>query len=80
VLQSNEERYRAIVENQVQFIDRYLPGGILTYVNNELARYVGMRPEDLIGKSFYPFLHKDDLEKLLAQLEAFNSGTTIYKS
>jgi len=80
VLQSNEERYRAIVENQVQFIDRYLPGGILTYVNNELARYVGMRPEDLIGKSFYPFLHKDDLEKLLAQLEALTPERPFIKA
>ncbi len=69
---SGEERYRAIVENQVQFVDRYLPGGKLTYVNKALAEYIGMRPEDLTGKSFYPFLHKDDLEDLIKGLDALS--------
>lgn len=77
---SSEEYYRAILEHQVQFVDRYLPGGILTYVNRALAEYVGMRPEDLIGKSFYPFLHKDDLAVLVSKLQDLTLEEPFVKS
>src|SRR5664279_4742334 len=80
VLQLNEKHFRAIVENQVQFVDRYLPGGILTYVNSALARYTGVPPEDLIGKSFFHFLHKDDLQELIRELEALTSEKPFVKT
>ena len=70
--QLTEERYRAIVENQVEFVNRYLRGGIMTYVNTALANYVGTRPEDLVGKSFYPFLNEDDCKALIKKLEALS--------
>lgn len=69
-LKTSEELYRAIVNSQTEFIDRFLPGGILTFVNEALCRYWKVRPSDLIGKSFYPFLHEDDLQALLAELAA----------
>lgn len=69
-LRESEERYQAIVNTQTEFVDRYLPGGILTFVNEALCRYWGIRPADLIGKSFYPFLQEDDLQVLLARLAA----------
>ena len=53
-LQASESRYRAIVDSQTEFVVRYLPGGILTFVNDTLCRYIGMRREDLLGKSYYP--------------------------
>ena len=79
-LQLNEEHFRAIVENQVQFVDRYLPGGILTYVNSALARYAGVSPENLIGKSFFPFVHKDDLQELVRDLEALTPEKPFVKT
>ncbi|HJV33679.1 PAS domain S-box protein [Geomonas sp.] len=69
-LRTSQARYRDIVENQTEFVDRYLPGGILTFVNNSLAKLTGHRPEDLLGKSFYPFLHEDDRAQVVAAIEA----------
>jgi len=69
-LRRSEEFYRAIIENQVEFVDRYLPGGILTYVNPALARYVGKRPEELVGTSFLPLMHEEDRAEILERLAA----------
>ncbi|HZV81508.1 MAG TPA: PAS domain S-box protein [Geobacteraceae bacterium] len=69
-LATSEERYRAIVNTQLDFVDRYLPGGILTFVNDALCRYAGMSREELLGKSFYDFIHKDDRQKQISSIEA----------
>lgn len=69
-LQSSEDRYRNIVESQVDYVDRYLPGGILTYVNESLARFTGMPQEELLGKSFYPFIHDEDRAATVSLIES----------
>jgi PAS domain S-box-containing protein len=69
-LRKSEERYRSIVENQTDFVDRYLPGGILTYVNQALIRFAGVKAEELLGKSFYPFIHENDRAEAVRQIES----------
>lgn len=69
-LAASQNRYQAIVNTQLEFVDRYLPGGILTFVNDSLCRYVGVPPEDLLGKSFYPFIHDGDREVMLRAIES----------
>lgn len=64
-LSASEERYRSIVDTNPDFIDRYLPGGILTYVNPVLVRFTGVDADDLLGKSYFPFIHEDDLQVLI---------------
>ena len=71
-LRKSEERYRAIVDNQVDFVNRYLPGGILTFVNDSLARYMRMKPEALIGKSFFPFIREDDRPDVIMAIESLS--------
>ena len=63
-------RYKYIVENLADFVDCHIPGGILTYVNNSLCVYCGMKAEELIGKSFYPFIHEEDRAKTIAAIES----------
>ena len=72
-LRNSEERYRAIVESQTEFVDRFLPGGILTYVNSAITTWVGMKAEKLIGKSFYPFIHEDDIDEVVGKIEALTA-------
>ena len=69
-LRVGEDFYRKIVESHPDFINRYLPGGIITYVNPALARFTGVSAEMLIGKSFYPFIHEDDREETIRQIES----------
>jgi diguanylate cyclase (GGDEF)-like protein/PAS domain S-box-containing protein len=70
--QASEHRYKAIVEHQAEFVCRYLPGGIVTFVNDTLCRYVQMRSEDLLGKSFFPFIHHEDRDAFIRQIEALD--------
>lgn len=71
-LRKSEERYRAIVEGQLEFVVRFLPGGIATYVNDAIAQWAGRRAEDLLGKSCYPFIHEADRDEVIRKLEALS--------
>jgi PAS domain S-box-containing protein len=71
-LRESESRYRAIVESQAEFVVRYQPGGIITFVNDTLCRYTNMRREDLLGRSYYPFMHPDDRDAFVRSIEALD--------
>jgi PAS domain S-box-containing protein len=58
-LRESETRYRAIVEDQLELIDRWLPDGTLTFVNQACADYVNTSPEKLLGMNFFDFLSED---------------------
>ncbi|HLT36258.1 MAG TPA: ATP-binding protein, partial [Enhygromyxa sp.] len=68
-LRRSEDRYRAIVEDQTDFIVRYRPDGVRTFVNYAYARFFGGRPEDFIGKSFLPLVAPEHMPAVLAKLE-----------
>ena len=69
-LRKSEERYRAIVENQTDFVGRFLPGGIVTYANEAMTKAFGVELEALLGNSFYPFIHEEDREAVIRKIES----------
>jgi two-component system, cell cycle sensor histidine kinase and response regulator CckA len=71
-LRQSEALYRSIVESQAEFVDRFLPGGILTYVNPALAKFTGFKAEDLLGSSFYPFIHEADRDDCVKLIESIS--------
>jgi PAS domain S-box-containing protein len=78
-LKASEARYRAIVEDQTEFICRFSPDGLLTFVNEAYCRYFGRKREDLIGRSLMQFIPQEnqaDLKKHLASLNQENPVTT----
>mgnify|MGYP001814342493 FL=1 len=76
-LRESEERYRGIVETQTELICRFLPDGTLTFVNDTICRFLGERSEELIGKSFYPYIHPDDRQKTRKNLESLSKENRI---
>ncbi|EEF60390.1 PAS/PAC sensor hybrid histidine kinase [Pedosphaera parvula Ellin514] len=60
----SEELFRAIVEDQNEFIVRWKPDGTLTFVNQAYSRFFNQSKEGLIGKSFYPFIPEEDREMI----------------
>ena len=70
VLYQSEQRYRDILAHQAVFVDRYLPGGVLTFVNDALARFTGLAPEQLLGKSFYDFIAEDQRAEVVRTIES----------
>ena len=61
ILEFNEARYRGIVEDQTDFITRFLPDGTLVFVNDAYARYLGKKKEDLLGMQHIPDLMNEDI-------------------
>jgi PAS domain S-box-containing protein len=78
-LQESEARYRAIVEDQMDFVCRYRPNGGLTFVNEAYCRYLGKRLEELINHSFLSFVPDEDrpaIEQRLTQLTPESPAVT----
>ena len=61
-LRESEERYRNVVEDQTEFICRFLPDGTHIFVNDAYCRYFGKKREEIIGHRFKPLIHPEDRE------------------
>jgi two-component system cell cycle sensor histidine kinase/response regulator CckA len=66
-LQQSEARYRAVVQDQAEFIVRWLPDGTRTFVNDAYVRYFGRPRESLIGTSFMPLITTEEERAAIAQ-------------
>ncbi len=60
-LEVKESRYRGIVEDQIDYVIRFLPDGTLSFVNTSYSRFLKMKPEDLLGTQFSDMIHPKDL-------------------
>ncbi|HVL38623.1 MAG TPA: PAS domain S-box protein, partial [Fimbriimonadaceae bacterium] len=76
----SEERYRAIVESQLEMVCRFRVDGTILFVNGAYARSRQTTPEALIGANFWEFIEPEDREgvrKLLDQLSPSNPQVSI---
>jgi PAS domain S-box-containing protein len=60
MLEESEQRYRNIVEDQTEFISRFLPDGTHVFVNEAYCRYFNKTRNELIGKKFIPPVPAED--------------------
>ncbi len=63
-LRHQEERYRAVVESQNEFITRFRPDMTHIFVNEAYCRYFGLSCEDIVGKKFFPNIPPEDQQKV----------------
>jgi PAS domain S-box-containing protein len=76
----SEERYRNVVEDQTEFICRFTPDGIITFVNDAYCRYFGLNKSAGIGSPHKVILPDEDAELMklhLASLTLENPTGTI---
>ncbi|MGV8080096.1 MAG: PAS domain S-box protein [Syntrophales bacterium] len=64
-----EEQYRLLIENSHDIIYTLTLDGILTYVSPSWTELLGHHPDLVIGKSFQPLIHPDDLDVCLQALQ-----------
>lgn len=67
-LRESEQRYRAVVNDQTEFIVRWKPDGVRTFVNDAYCRCFEERAEDMIGTSFFPLIKPADLKNVKERL------------
>ena len=76
----SEERYRNVVEDQTEFICRFTPDGIITFVNDAYCRYFGLKKSACIGSPHKVILPDEDaglMKQHLASLTLENPTGTI---
>ena len=74
-LEVSRARYLSIIEDQTEFICRYLPDGRLSFVNGAYSRYYGRHHDELIGNNFIPNIPEPDFSrvtKLLSEISLKN--------
>ena len=79
-LRKSEERYRNVVEDQTEFISRFLPDGTHIFVNNAYCKYLGLKREEVLGHRFRPTIPDEDqksLKKFFASLTTDHPVGTI---
>ena len=79
-LRESEERYHNVVEDQTEFICRFLPDGTHIFVNDAYCRYFNKKREDIVGHRFRPEIHPDDrglVARSLASLTPDHPHETI---
>jgi PAS domain S-box-containing protein len=76
-VKESQARYRAIVEDQTDFICRFLPDGTLTFVNHSFCRYLGKRPNELIGHNLSELGTQAGKEMLERDLAIFSPDKPV---
>lgn len=76
-LRESEERYRNVVEDQTEFICRFLPDGTHVFVNDAYCRYFGKRREDIIGHHFRPVVPEEDGRRIKTMLESLTPDKPV---
>jgi PAS domain S-box-containing protein len=69
-LVESQERYRAVVEDQTEFISRFLPDGTHIFVNDAYCRYFGKTADEIIGTKFKPAIFPEDAERIRSHLQS----------
>ncbi len=72
-LRESEKRYRHIVEDSMEFVGRASANGTITFVNEALLRYTGMRREELLGRNVADFIPSADREAFFTFLRSLTA-------
>ncbi len=66
---TSANRYKGIIESQSDLVVRLTEEGILTFVNDAYCSVFGKKQDELIGKSFVPLVHPDDLAPTFEEIK-----------
>jgi PAS domain S-box-containing protein len=67
-LRENEERFRLLIENALDIIAVLDTDGTIYYNSPSVEKVLGYKPEDLVGKNLYDFVHPEDVAAVIHTL------------
>jgi diguanylate cyclase (GGDEF)-like protein/PAS domain S-box-containing protein len=63
-LQESEEKFRTMIERSSEMITIIDAAGIIQYQSQSSERIIGYKPDELMGKDLYEYIHKDDIQEV----------------
>jgi PAS domain S-box-containing protein len=76
-LEESEEKFRGVAERSSELIFLSDDTGKGTYVSPSIERILGYRPEDIIGKTAYSFIVKEDHEAISEVIKKNRTGISV---
>lgn len=61
-IKESEEKYRLLAENQNDLLIKISPEKTLSYANPNYCATFGVKEHEILGKTFLPLIHNDDVE------------------
>lgn len=69
-LQASEESLRRLTDNMIDMVSQVDLTGNYEYISPSSEKVLGFSPDEMIGRSFYDFLHPQDIDKVKADFNA----------
>jgi PAS domain S-box-containing protein len=66
----SERRFQALAQNELDIVMVTDPDGTIRYISPSVERVLGYIPEEIVGTNSADYIHPDDLERALRELEA----------
>ena len=76
-LSRNEARYRAVVEDQIDLINRCTLDGTFTFVNEAYAIFHGKQVGELVGKNYRDLFEGEVLDDVLGSLSSLSVDNPV---
>jgi PAS domain S-box-containing protein len=76
-VQESEERYRAVIEDQTEFICRFTPDGRLTFVNDAYCRYFGIDKNECLNRLHTVKLFQEDARLMKHHLSSLSPANPV---
>lgn len=73
----SEQRLRAIIKDQTDFIVRWKPDGVRTFVNDSYCSFFGITADEAIGTSFFPLIKPEDLQAVQDRLSQLTPAAPV---
>lgn len=73
-LRQSQNRYRALIETQTEFIVRWKPDGSRTFANEAYCRYFDLTRDQALSSSFFPLIHEEDHASVEEKIHRLLSG------
>ncbi len=79
-LRQSEKRFRSLTQNASDIITLLEVDGTIKYESPSIERILGYRPEELVGKNAFDYVHPDDLQQVLSAFAEGLANPELYSS
>jgi len=76
-VKKSEEYYQSVVEDSPGIIDKFLPDGTITFVNQEFCRFFGKTPEEVIGTKMQSLIFEENRENVMSNLASLTEDSPV---